>query len=56
MVQPRNVSGLVYTGGASKLSWKESVNAELSSFNTPGISLPMASVKTAAASSPPLNT
>ena len=54
--QPRKSAGLVYTGGANKLSWKESKRAEVSSFNTPGNKRPIASTKTAAANSPPLNT
>ena len=42
-----NLAGLVYTGGASKSSWNESVRADVSLFKTPGISLIMASQSTA---------
>ena len=34
-----NLAGLVYTGGARRLSWKESVSAEVSSEIPPGKSL-----------------
>src|SRR5688572_31217933 len=46
---PLKSAGRVYTGGASRLSWNESINAEVSSFNTPGNKRPTASTTTAAA-------
>mgnify|MGYP003312858389 CR=1 FL=1 len=54
--QPLNYLGLVYIGAASKLSWKESVRADVSSPNTPGSNLIIESHKTAAANSPPVKT
>ena len=48
--------GRVYTGNDNKLSWNESVNAEVSSPKTPGIKRMILSVKIAAGNSPPVNT
>ena len=48
--------GRVYTGGAKRPSWKESVSAEVSSLSTPGMRRTTASTTIAAANSPPLKT
>ena len=43
-------------GGARRLSWKESLRAEVSLLITPGINLTTASVSIPAATSPPVRT
>ena len=53
---PLYSAGRVYTGGSSRLSWKESESALCSSPMTPGTMRAMASVMHAAASSPPVST